>query len=169
LGDVIQHKIFGYRGVVVAWDYEENDTHNDYHRNDIEPTETSDKKIPYYYILLACQDYINELDETQHVQYVSEENLERCSPELRHLIQVPLHDGWKHLDDGQYQAPLEKQYKYGLDVDKSETKISLITERCINVLQDIILQWQVKSLVSLREDCMYQKSCHWIIGMLFYK
>jgi hemimethylated DNA binding protein len=78
LWDVIQHKIFGYRGVVVAWDYEENDTHDDYHWNDIEPTETSDEKIPYYYILLACQDYINELDETQHVQYVSEENLERC-------------------------------------------------------------------------------------------
>jgi ethanolamine utilization protein EutQ (cupin superfamily) len=63
---------------------------------------------------------------------------------------VPLHDGWKHLDDGQYQAPLEKQYKYGIDVDKSETKISLFTKQCINVLQDIISQWQVKSLVSLK-------------------
>lgn len=74
-GEIVQHKLYGYRGVIVDFDMSFTADENWYKKNTAMP----DKHKPWYHVLV---------DGTDKVSYVAEQNLSSC--EAKEPIQHPL-------------------------------------------------------------------------------
>lgn len=93
IGQIIHHRLFDYRGVIVDVDPEFSGTDEWYRR---EAKSQSPKDMPWYYVLV---------DDGQHNAYVSEKNLEvdTCDESIDH----PLVDSiFKDFNNGVYRKPL---------------------------------------------------------------
>jgi ApaG protein len=74
-GEIVQHKLYGYRGVIVDFDMSFTADENWYKTNPARP----DKNRPWYHVLV---------DGTDKVTYVAEQNLDSC--ETKEPIKHPL-------------------------------------------------------------------------------
>lgn len=135
VGDVVQHKKYGFRGIVVAWDPVPtvNVTRWDGLR-DI----PNAMQLPFYQVIPDQQDCIEAFGGERPLRYVCEENLEPC-PGDRVLLDVDLEPGWER-HDGSYQAPALVRFKYGADLDDGG-----VFERCMEMLEKEINQWQYQA------------------------
>jgi hemimethylated DNA binding protein len=127
LGDVVRHKVFGFRGVVVAWDHKPvMDVRRWDGLQDIK--DPMDK--PFYQVIPDSHDCILAFGGERSVRYVCEENLESC-PEQERTLAVDMEPVWTKLATGHYSPPMETQYRYGGDLEDDG-----VTEGCLVQLQD---------------------------------
>jgi heat shock protein HspQ len=102
LGDVVQHRHFGFRGVVVAWDPEPavDVSMWDGLQHIKDPHE-----FPFYHVIPDPNDCIEAFGGERSLRYVCEENLEIC-PADRRNIDVDLGPDWeRYRSDGVYIPP----------------------------------------------------------------
>ena len=91
LGDVVQHKIYGFRGVVVAWDPKPI---VDVSRWDGLQHIKDPHTYPFYHIIPDQNDCVAAFGGERPSRYVCEENLIAC-PHERRKIDVDLEPEWE--------------------------------------------------------------------------
>jgi hemimethylated DNA binding protein len=102
LGDVVRHKEYDFRGVVVAWDPEPS---IDVSRWDGLQHIKDPHQFPFYHIIPDQNDCIQAFGGERHSKYVCEENLEICHRDSRD-IDVDLAPEWDFDSaDGVYIPP----------------------------------------------------------------
>lgn len=140
LGDIVQHKVYGFRGVVVAWD----------------PTPTVDvsqwdglqhikdpMKHPFYHVIPDQSDCIEAFGGERPLRYVCQENLE-LTPFSRRSIDVDLEPEWQFdRTEGSYRSPVELSFKYADEFDGEK-----VTERCMEELEKEVNAFQLKARTS---------------------
>ncbi|GAX09532.1 hypothetical protein FisN_16Lh225 [Fistulifera solaris] len=135
VGDVIRHKVFGYRGVVTGWD---DRPVVDVSRWDgIQALIQQGKdpnEMPFYHVVRHTEHHERGLDTPgAAMRYVCQENLEVCY-EVADL-DVDFEDpAWKREGDEFIPPPL-LQFKYGQETDPS-------IERCLTQMMQLINEWQ---------------------------
>jgi len=122
LGDVVQHKKYGFRGVVVAWDHKPS---IDVSRWDGLSHIENPNELPFYHIVPDQNDCIQAFGGERPFRYVCDENLEKCPPN-RTLLEVDLDsDDWQwDQSKGKYLAPDELKLKYAEDIGDDNTTAS---------------------------------------------
>ena len=104
LGDIVQHKKFGFRGVVVAWDPKPIVDVSNW--DGLTHIEDANEK-PFYHIVPDQGDCTKRFGGTRSMRYVCEENLER-TPRHRTHVDVDLSLEWEKDDvEARYKAPQE--------------------------------------------------------------
>lgn len=137
LGDVVKHKLYGFRGVVVAWDPEPT---LDVSRWDGLQHIKNPHEFPFYHIIPDQNDCIEAFGGERPSRYVCEENLEICSSDEKYL-DVDLEPEWEfNSSKGVYHPPEDLKFKYGLPLDDDG-----MTERCLTEIKDSISQIFVAS------------------------
>lgn len=126
LGDIVRHKMFGFRGVVATWNPKPV---MDVRRWDgLQHIENPMEK-PFYHVLPDQNDCIKVFGGERPARYVCEDNLELC-PESERTIKVDMEPVWAKTETG-YEAPQAIKYRYGDELDDDG-----ITERCMRRMQD---------------------------------
>jgi hemimethylated DNA binding protein len=128
IGDVVEHKKYGFRGVIVAWDAtpKVDVTMWDGLQDIDDPMQ-----LPFYHVIPDQGDCIRAFGGERPLRYVCEENLQPCA-ENRSFIAVDLEPEWKlNASASSYAAPSDVRFKYGEDMDDDG-----VTERCMNHIQD---------------------------------
>jgi len=127
LGDVVRHKRFGFRGVVVTWDPKPA---MDVRRWDgVQEIENPMEK-PFYHVIPDPNDCIRVFGGERSTRYVCEDNLELC-PKADRNISIDMEPVWTRTEDGDYKPPDEIKYRFGEDMEDDG-----ITERCMTRIQD---------------------------------
>jgi hemimethylated DNA binding protein len=149
IGDIVHHKFFDFRGVVVAWDPKPS---IDVSRWDGLGHIDNPNEIPFYHVIPDQRDCVEAFGGERPMRYVCEENLEECLPN-RKMIDVDLEPEWERDPaDGSYVAPAELRFKYGEDLEDEGA-----TERCLLRIQDELAKWQVGARASSSDDPVTDK------------
>jgi hemimethylated DNA binding protein len=149
IGDIVNHKIFQFRGVVVAWDPKPT---MDVTRWDGLGHIDNPMELPFYHVIPDHGDCVEAFGGERPLRYVCEENLEEC-PANRKMIDVSLQSEWgRNPSDGSYVAPSELRFKYGEDLEDDGA-----TERCMNRIQDELSNWQIGARESTIDDPVIKK------------
>lgn len=124
LGDVVQHKKYGFRGVIVAWDPKPA---VDVSRWDgLSDIENADD-MPFYHIVPDQGDCIEAFGGERPFRYVCEANLEPC-PRERSFIDVDLEPGWERISSNpEYSPPVDIKFKYADHSDYNDVTASCLT------------------------------------------
>ncbi|KAL3902407.1 MAG: hypothetical protein SGARI_005850 [Bacillariaceae sp.] len=129
LGEVVQHKKYGFRGVVVAWD--------------AEPAYENPEQYPFYHVIPDPGDVLVAFGGERPWRYVCEENLEPC-PNENKRIDVDLEPEWSYDSSaGAYTPPNDLVFRHGGDLEDDG-----ITEKCLQELKNTI----TGLLVAIRES-----------------
>lgn len=161
LGDIVQHKKFGFRGVVVAWDPKPIVDVSNW--DGLTHIEDANEK-PFYHIVPDQGDCTKRFGGTRSIRYVCEENLER-TPRHRTVLDVGLGLEWEKDDvEARYTAPQELRFKYGEQVDDDNT-----TEQCcMDLYQQIsALNLAQRGIASIGDSEMQQLGEELSINVLF--
>lgn len=151
IGDIVHHKMFQFRGVVVAWDPKPT---VDVTRWDGLGHVENPMDLPFYHVIPDQGDCIEVFGGERQMRYVCEENLEECA-DNRKLLDVDLQPEWEYdSSNGSYIPPAELRFKYGDDL-----KDDGATERCLKRLLDEISQWHLsaRESTSSNDDETLQK------------
>jgi hemimethylated DNA binding protein len=140
LGQIVQHKKYGFRGVIMAWDPKPavDVTHWD-GLTDIE--NASD--LPFYHIVPDQKDCIEAFGAERPFRYVCEANLEEC-PAERSFIDVDISaEKWsRRPTEAKYDVPDDARFKYAEDSEEDN-----VTAECLTAIMDDISRLQL----SIRE------------------
>jgi hemimethylated DNA binding protein len=113
LGDVVLHKGYGFRGIVVAWDPQPT---FDVSRWDGLRHIKDPHEYPFYHIVPDQNDCVEAFGGERPSRYVCEENLEIC-PTDRRNIDVDLEPEWKlNPTNGFYEAPDDLKVSFDASV-----------------------------------------------------
>lgn len=135
LGDVVRHKVFSFRGVVVAWD--PTPTVDVTSWDGLQHVENPMNK-PFYHVIPDQSDCLTAFGAPRRFRYVCEDNLEACPHDQRNL-DVDLGLDWtRDSASNQYVPSMELRFKYGEQIDDGG-----ITERCMTVIQNELNAWQI--------------------------
>lgn len=135
VGDVIQHKLFGYRGVITGWDarpvvdVSRWDGIQALIRQGKDPNE-----MPFYHVVRHTEHHEQGVDlPGAAMRYVCQENLELCDRVAD--LDVDFEDpAWKREGDRYIPPPL-LQFKYGQETDPS-------IEQCLTQMMQVLNDWQ---------------------------
>lgn len=144
LGDIVHHKMYGFRGVVVAWDPKPtvDVTRWDGLQHIDDPME-----LPFYHVIPDQGDCIEAFGGPRPMRYVCEDNLEMC-PGNRRLVEVDLDDEWQRSPSGDsYVPPDELRFKFGELLDDDG-----VTERCMVRMEEAINSWQLDARLMRNTD-----------------
>lgn len=144
LGEVVQHKKYGFRGVVLAWDPKAavDVSHWD-GLTDIENA----GDYPFYHIVPDQNDCIEAFGGERPFRYVCEANLEAC-PRERSFIDVDLEPEWaRSPNESKYVAPDDVRFKYAEDLDEDD-----VTAECLASIMNDISRLQVSVRASGSAD-----------------
>jgi hemimethylated DNA binding protein len=109
LGDIVSHKVYGFRGVVVAWDPEPM---MDVSMWDGLQHIDNPQDYPFYHIIPDHNDCIEAFGAERSSRYVCEENLVVCPPDQR-SIDVDLEAEWRYdLEKKKYLPPLDLKVSF---------------------------------------------------------
>jgi hemimethylated DNA binding protein len=124
LGEVVQHKKYGFRGVIVAWDPKPAvDVSRWDGLGDIENA----ADLPFYHVVPDQGDCIEAFGGERPFRYVCEANLEPC-PRERSFIDVDLEPGWERISTNpEYSPPVDIKFKYAEYLDDKEVTASCLT------------------------------------------
>jgi hemimethylated DNA binding protein len=120
LGDVVEHKHFGFRGVVVGWDSKPT---VDVSRWDGLQHIKDPHTYPFYHVIADQNDCIQAFGGERPSRYVCQENLEICRPERRN-IDVDLEPVWNR-SGGNYIPP-------------ADLKVSGVTDTQVRIWLDLV-------------------------------
>jgi len=130
LGEYVQHKKYGFRGVVVAWDPEPayEVTHWDGLQHIKNP-----EQYPFYHVIPDRGDVMTAFGGERPWRYVCEENLELCPNEIRNL-DVDLEPEWiVDATTGAYRPPDELVLRHGDQLEDDG-----LTEKCLQEIKTAI-------------------------------
>lgn len=140
VGDVVKHKEFGFRGVIVAVDPEPS---VDVSRWDGLRHIKNPETYPFYHIIPDQGDCIKAFGGERPSRYCCEANLETCPPSERN-IDVDLEPEWEFKSsEGCYIPPDDVKFKYGGDLNDDG-----ITKQCLMELRDSLTRF----FVALRDN-----------------
>lgn len=124
LGEVVQHKKYGFRGVVVAWDPKAAvDVSQWDGLTDIEGA----AELPFYHIVPDQNDCIEAFGGERPFRYVCEANLEAC-PRERSFIEVDMEPEWvRRGSESRYDVPDDARFKYAQDTDEDDLTAECLT------------------------------------------
>lgn len=135
LGDIVVHKKYGFRGVVVGCDPRPT---VDVTRWDGLEHIDNPMELPFYHVIPDEGDCIEAFGGKRSMRYVCEDNLEVC-PSNRLLVNVDLNPDWTRSDTGRsYMPPADHRFRYGADMEDEG-----VSHRCMEQLEDEINSWQV--------------------------
>jgi hemimethylated DNA binding protein len=155
LGEIVKHKVFGFRGIVAGWDATPTvDVRNWDGLQHIE----NPMELPFYYIVPDINDCIQAFNGPRPLRYVCQENLEAC-PENQKFIQVDEkmlgpHE-WHRIatvrsratsadttdtssSKASYMAPFEVRYNFGEDLQDDG-----LTQDCLSQIEFEFNRWHV--------------------------
>mmetsp|Transcript_11436 Transcript_11436/g.16772 ORF Transcript_11436/g.16772 Transcript_11436/m.16772 type:complete len:766 (+) Transcript_11436:197-2494(+) len=113
LGDIVQHKLYGYRGVVVAWDPKPAVDVSLW--DGLSDVENPNEK-PFYHIIPDQNDCLQQFGGERPFRYACEENLELC-PRHRTILEVDMDPEWDiDTETKNYTPPEELKFKHGEDI-----------------------------------------------------
>ncbi|KAG7353510.1 hemimethylated DNA binding domain yccV-containing protein [Nitzschia inconspicua] len=140
LGQVVTHKKYGFRGVVVAWDAEPvYDVTNWDGLQHIDNPE----RYPFYHVIPDPNDTMIAFGGERAWRYVCEDNLEPCPMESRN-IDVDLEPEWNFDDSaGMYVPPDDLLFRHGGQLNDDG-----VTENCLKKLKETI----ISLLICIRES-----------------
>lgn len=127
LGEVVQHKKYGFRGVVVAWD-----PHPAYEVTHWDGLQHIDKpdQYPFYHVIPDPFDSVAVFGGERPWRYVCEANLE-CCPEGRRGIDVDLEPEWTYDSTrGEFLPPDLIKFRHGCDLEDYG-----VTQRCLEEIR----------------------------------
>jgi heat shock protein HspQ len=143
LGEVVRHKKYGFRGVIVAWDpqpvYEV--THWDGLQHIDRP-----EQYPFYHVIPDPSDTVAAFGLERPWRYVCEENLESC-PKGDRRIDVDLEPDWTYDSElGSYVPPDLIRFRHGCDLEDDG-----MTERCLREMRvrEPTASWDMIVLISV--------------------
>ena len=148
LGQVVRHRKYGFRGVVVAWDPKAavDVTHWD-GLTDIE----NPAELPFYHIVPDQNDCIEAFGGERPFRYVCEANLEAC-PRESSFIEVDLEPEWvqKTTDLGcSYDAPDDVKFKYAEHTDEDD-----LTAKCLESIMVRVSSFYDDAVYPIRLTCI---------------
>lgn len=109
LGEIVTHKVYGFRGVIVAWDPEPM---MDVSMWDGLRHIDNPQDYPFYHIIPDQNDCIEAFGAGRPSRYVCEENLVVCPPDQR-SIDVDLDVEWRYdLEKKKYLPPLDLKVRF---------------------------------------------------------
>ena len=124
LGEVVQHKKYGFRGIIVAWDPKPA---VDVSRWDGLTDIIDAADLPFYHIVPDQGDCIEAFGGERPFRYVCEANLEHC-PRERSFIDVDLEPGWQRKSTNpEYTPPDDVRFKYAVYPDDEDITASCLT------------------------------------------
>ncbi len=140
VGDVVTHKEYGFRGVVVASDPEPS---VDVSRWDGLQHIKNPETYPFYHIIPDQGDCIEAFGGERPSRYVCEANLEIC-PTDRRSIEVDLDPEWEFdASKVQYIPPDDIKFKYGFELGDDG-----LTKQCLMELRDAL----TRALIAMRDN-----------------
>lgn len=124
LGDIVKHKVFGFRGVIISWDPKPRRvvTASDGGQDSSNSTDQ-----PFYEILCDENDHISAVYGESHLLYVREDHIEECDIEERNINLVTEIDWERDAEDGRFIPPDYVRYEFGDDVGNDE-----VLDRCLH-------------------------------------
>jgi len=132
LGQIVKHKVYGFRGVIVAWDPKPK---VDVSRWDGLRNVHNASHIPFYLVMPDQNDCVKAFGSERSFRYVCEENLDLCPDKERLLSSVDLDDGWSFdKKTWKYLPPQDAMFKYAEDMGPNENDIVACIE---NLKQEI--------------------------------
>ncbi|KAL7541792.1 hypothetical protein ACHAXR_011210 [Thalassiosira sp. AJA248-18] len=140
LGQIVKHKVYGFRGVVSAWDRTPRvDVSKWDGLKDIE----SPQEKPFYHLYPDVNDCISAFGGPRHYRYVCEENLE-LSPHNRQPLELSAdldhHEEWKwDAERGQYVPSAEMKFMYAEDLGENENTLITAVRNLRKILTDCLL------------------------------
>jgi len=130
LGEYVQHKKYGFRGVVVGWDPEP--AYEVTHWDGLQHIENPEQ-YPFYHVIPDRSDVMVAFGGERPWRYVCEENLELCPQENRDL-DIDLEPEWTiDVKNGTFQAPDELLLRHGDQLEDDG-----VTENCLGELKNAI-------------------------------
>ena len=142
VGDIVEHKRYGFRGVVVAWDPKPLvDVSRWDGLQDIE----NPQNYPFYHIIPDQNDCIEAFGGERPSRYVCEENLVSCPGDRRRRLQIDLQSPEWVFDDQSltYKAPEDLKFKFGVDLGDDG-----VTSQVLEDLQGVL----ARVLTSARDN-----------------
>ena len=127
IGEVVRHKKYGFRGVIVSWDpepvYDVTQWDGLQHINHPE-------QYPFYNVIPDPSDSVAAFGVERPHRYVCEENLESC-PKDERRIDVDLQPDWTYDSTlGRYLPPDVIQFRHGDDLDDDG-----MNQRCLEEMR----------------------------------
>eukprot|EP00532_Pseudo-nitzschia_australis_P000440 CAMPEP_0168188126 /NCGR_PEP_ID=MMETSP0139_2-20121125/15456_1 /TAXON_ID=44445 /ORGANISM="Pseudo-nitzschia australis, Strain 10249 10 AB" /LENGTH=794 /DNA_ID=CAMNT_0008110493 /DNA_START=125 /DNA_END=2509 /DNA_ORIENTATION=+ len=130
LGEVVHHKKYGFRGVIVAWDPEPayGVTHWDGLQHIKNP-----EQYPFYHVIPDRNDVMVAFGGERPWRYVCEENLELCPKENRDL-DIDLEPEWTtDVKNAKYVPSDELRLRHGEKLEDDG-----LTAKCLGEIKNII-------------------------------
>lgn len=141
LGQIVRHKKYKFRGVIIGRDSEP--IYNVARWDGLRDVPNA-KELPFYNVIPDQQDCIEIFGGERPMRYVCEVNLEPC-PSDQMYLDVDVDVGWMKLPDGSYRPPPFERFKYGYDSDGCDTSDAIndynAFEKCLTALEAEINQW----------------------------
>jgi hemimethylated DNA binding protein len=127
LGEYVQHKKYGFRGIVVAWDPEP--AYDITHWDGLQHIENPEQ-YPFYHVIPDRGDSMTAFGGERPWRYVCEDNLELCPSEIRDL-DVDLEPAWiSDATTGIYRPPDELILRHGNQLEDDG-----LTEKCLQEIK----------------------------------
>jgi hemimethylated DNA binding protein len=147
LGDVVHHKVFGYRGVVIGWDPKPT---VDVSRWDGLERIDDPARHPFYHVVPDRNDSIEAFGAERPVRYVCQENLEECPADQRRIDADLEPQDWTWDPATTRYAPSDAlRYKYAEDAANEDDGA---TERGMAKVQEAVNRWQYESRTASSES-----------------
>jgi hemimethylated DNA binding protein len=140
VGDVVRHKKFGFRGVVVGWDATPS---MDVSRWDGVQDIENVMELPFYTIVPDKGDCIDAFGGERGLRYVCQVNLEAC-PHDQRILQVDLGSGWlaPTPSEAAYTPPISLSFAYGANLNDEDKAVEASMTLLENRINDAFLTAQ---------------------------
>lgn len=144
IGEIVQHTMYQYRGVIVGWDPRPT---VDVSRWDgvqhLIEEGVNVSEVPFYQVIADPDDCIRVFGAERGLRYVCEGNLKPC-PADQTNVNIDFEDAaWTRHDDGsgeiRYSAPSHLLFIHNQDDPLHDDSV---TERCIEAVVQAINEWQ---------------------------
>ena len=123
LGDIVRHKIYGFRGVVSEFDATPRwDVSN---WDGLTHIENPNQK-PFYAIYPDTNDCIESFGSKRNWRYVCQDNLELCPQDKP--LELEFNEWIFNEDKGSYTPTVEMKFMYGEDIGRHETELISIIQ-----------------------------------------
>jgi len=143
LGQIVKHKIYGFRGIVVAWDPKPRMDVSKW--DGLKDVDNPNEK-PFYHIYPDVNDTIEAFGGPRHFRYVCQDNLE-LSPHSHKPLELNVdldQDQWMwDAEGGRYIPSAEMKFMFTEDLGENETTLVEAVRNLRKILTDCLLEIRV--------------------------
>eukprot|EP00571_Detonula_confervacea_P007230 CAMPEP_0172329892 /NCGR_PEP_ID=MMETSP1058-20130122/61118_1 /TAXON_ID=83371 /ORGANISM="Detonula confervacea, Strain CCMP 353" /LENGTH=788 /DNA_ID=CAMNT_0013047085 /DNA_START=10 /DNA_END=2373 /DNA_ORIENTATION=+ len=140
LGQVVKHKVYGFKGVIAAWDPKPRmDVSNWDGLTEVE----NPQEKPFYHVYPDVNDCIRVFGGPRHFRYVCQDNLELI-PHNEGPLDLEMDmdsEGWKWDGErGRYIPSAEMKFTFGEDLGEHETMLVAAVRNLRKLLTECLLE-----------------------------